>query len=104
MNQAALLQTNGAAAHSPQAWLKQTVQQFFGSINWEDQPPEIQHLRLVNAQTDPQPLSLFLTVDQFFSAFNWAGDGTRPTPQPLIEPMPNSESNGFTLEDFSDLF
>lgn len=99
-----LAQTNGAA--SPQAWLKQTVQQFFSSVNWDDQPPEIQHLRLANAQAEPQSLSRFLTVSQFFNSFNWVGDSSVSTASPsqfLVEPVADT-NNVFTLDDFSDLF
>jgi hypothetical protein len=104
MNHAILPQTNGATAYPPEAWLKQTVRQFCNAINWDDQPPEIQHLRLSHAEGEAQSLSLFLTVNQFFSSFNWAGDGTAPSPQFRPEPASDPATDTLTLDDFSDLF
>lgn len=101
------LHTNGngnGASHQPQSWLKQSVQQFFTAINWEDHAPEIQNLRLATVRGESQPLSLQLTVSQFFSAISWEGDTVAMPPKPVIEPVSEAESNAFTLDDFSDLF
>lgn len=108
MSYATIPQTNGAAAHLSQAWLNQTVEQFFGTVNWADHPPEIQHLRLTAQQgaTQPetQPLSQ-LTVSQFFNGVNWEGNAIASPPNPVVAPDLVSESDAsLTLEDFSDLF
>lgn len=100
MTQATLPQTNGSSAYSSQAGLKQTVQQFFNAVNWENHSPQIQTL-LAAAQGEPQS-SMLLTVSQFFSTINWDSDAA-------MAPSPNavsaSQANDiFTLEDFSDLF
>lgn len=92
---------NGATEKPSQAWLKQTVQQFFNGINWDNHPPEIQQLRSV--QGDAQLLSLLLTVNQFFSAVNW-DDSSVASPLPLPAPAADAEADTFTLEDLSDLF
>jgi hypothetical protein len=96
-----LPQTNGAAL--PQAWLKQTVHEFCNAINWDDQPPEMQRLGLTQPQEETQPLSLLLTVNQFFGNFNWAGDGMT-TPQFRPEPAFDTATDTLTLDDFFDLF
>jgi hypothetical protein len=101
MTQATLPQTNGSSIHPPQAWLKQSVQQFFNAVNWENHSLEIQTLRLA-AQSESQPCSLLLTVNQFFSTINWEGDAATP-PKPTPSPATSADSI-FTLDDFSDLF
>jgi hypothetical protein len=83
--------------------LKQTVQEFFRSINWDDQPLEVQQLRLT-AQIESQPLSLLLTVNQFFSTINWEGSAIAPVPSRPVASESNSNSDTLTLDDFSDLF
>jgi len=94
--------SNGLRASSP-AWLTQSVQQFFQGINWENHPPEIQHLRLAAAQPN-QTLSLLLPVNQFFSAFNWDGTVNRSMPVANIQAEANAKADDFTLDDFSSLF
>lgn len=102
MSDAPVLQMNGAnGAHPLQAWLNQTVQQFFGGINWADHPPELQQLRLATHLDQPQSLNL-LTVNQFFNAMNWEGNTVAPLN--LSEAPANSEVDAVTLEDFFELF
>lgn len=109
-----LTPTNGSKPHvETSAWLQQTVQQFFNGFNWEDQPPEVQELRAASQADNAEPLSLKLTVSQFFGAINWDGSWTTalPTHPELTFPVdlsaidvPNPDDDGFTLDDFSDLF
>jgi hypothetical protein len=95
--------SNGAVA-SGSPWLQQTVEQFFRVINWEDHPPEVQHLRQQTAaQSTSEPVSLLLTVSQYFGAIAWDGNSVAQPPKP-IEPDRAKEPDGFTLNDFSDLF
>jgi hypothetical protein len=104
MSHATFPQTNGATAHSPQAWLNQTVQQFFGAINWADHPPEMEDLRLVAQPEETQPLHL-LTVGQFFGAMNWEGRAVASSPSFAMERVADSEGDdALTLDVFSDLF
>lgn len=88
-------------AGSP-AWLKQSVQQFLLGVNWENQPAEIQSLRLAAAQPH-QTLSLMLPVYQFLAACNWDGTSRQPV---ATSPLPDadSEDDAFTLDNFSGLF
>ncbi len=109
MIQASLPHSNGAAAHANRSWLRQTVQQFFQQINWEDHPPEIHILRQPTAEGQDPSLSLLLTVNQFFSAINWEGHSVAMSPNPIAESFPitdstTEETDPFTLEDFSGLF
>ncbi len=97
----ALSQTNGASDLS-QGWLRQSIQQFFTAVNWDDQPLEIQNLRIASSQEEAQGLSLFLPVNQFFSAFNW--DGSAAAPLKPTRPTEKPAEDGLTLDDFSDLF
>lgn len=99
----ALAQTNGASNLS-QGWLRQSIQQFFTTVNWDDQPLEIQHLRMASSQETSQGLSLFLPVSQFFSAFNWDGSTAAPLKPPKPVEQPAKPEDNFTLDDFSDLF
>jgi hypothetical protein len=93
-----LAPTNGATARS--GWLQQSVQQFFNTVNWDNQPPEIQ-LWLNAAPEAAQTSSLFLTVGQFFGALNWEGSHVAAP----LKPIESAEvKNEFTLDDFSDLF
>jgi hypothetical protein len=108
----ALAQTNGSKAHvETSPWLQQSVRQFFGGINWEDQPPEIQELRTAVRSGHAEPLSLKLTVNQFFGAINWEGDAIAAPPEPEFTFLEDSseiklsdDDDGFTLDDFSGLF
>jgi hypothetical protein len=94
--------SNGLGATSP-AWLLQSVQQFFQGVNWENQSPEIQSLRLAAAQPN-QTLSLLLSVNQFFSTFNWDDMVNRSIPVVNSRLEANAKADDFTLDDFSSLF
>jgi hypothetical protein len=105
--------TNSSTLHMETTiWLQQTVQQFFSSFNWEDQLPEVQELRAASQADHAEPLSLKLTVSQFFGAINWEGNHAIATPinseltfikdRLAIDILPNDD--GFTLDDFSNLF
>jgi hypothetical protein len=118
--------TNNGNGSKPQVqttdWLKQTVQQFFSSFNWDDRPPEVQEMRAAFQADDSEPLSLKLTVSQFFGAINWEGtrcftDTARVAPPvdtelnadlTFMEDMSaidgSPDDDGFTLDDFSGLF
>jgi uncharacterized protein (DUF2249 family) len=104
MSSAVLAHTNGSTSHTPTPWLQQSVQQFFGAFNWEDNPPEVQELKLAAAH-DEQPLSLTLTVSQFFGAINWDGHAIGTVPNAAQQPPSTGTGiDAFTLDDFSDLF
>lgn len=104
MTNMVLPRKNGSTPHHPNVWMRQTVQQFFGGFNWENNPPEIQKLVQTAFNTD-RPLSLTLKVSQFFAAINWEGSSIAALPQ-SDEPTspPTSPADAFTLDDFSDLF
>lgn len=91
------------------AWLRQSVQQVFSSMNWDDHPPEIHELKTAASETIAQggqaePLSLTMKVNQFFATFNWDGAAIAlPTP-PANSVEQTSPGDAFTLDDFSDLF
>lgn len=96
---------NGAALTAPdRAWLTLTVQQFFGAVNWDDQPLAVQELKRTSLETGG-PLSLTLTVSQFMNAIPWDGKAIA-APIPLEEAIPIAESQGadLTVDDFSSLF
>lgn len=113
MNPTALMERNGfgkpaSAESGSKSWLQQTTRSFFSSINWDDNPPEVEQVRL-DATSSDGPLSLMLTVRQFFTSVNW--DGTSSSKAialelnlPLSAEPPQSAANAFTLDDFSDLF
>lgn len=104
MTNMALPRTNGSTPHAPYPWMRQTVQQFFGEFNWENNSPEIQKLKQTAVNSD-QPLSLSLKVGEFFAAISWEGSSIAALPQPEVSmPSPNSPIDAFTLDDFSDLF
>ncbi|WP_448598237.1 hypothetical protein [Thermoleptolyngbya sp.] len=113
MNPTALMERNGfgkpASAESrPTSWLQQTTHSFFSSINWDDNPPDVEQVRL-DATSSDGPLSLMLTVRQFFTSVNWDGtsSGKAIAPEvdlPLSAEPPQPAANAFTLDDFSDLF
>lgn len=83
--------------------MRQTVRQFFGNFNWNDNPPEVQELRqtVSNGQL---PLSLTLTVKQFFTAIDWDGNQIASLPAPEQPAVSVNPVDAFTLDDFSDLF
>ncbi|MBW4519598.1 MAG: hypothetical protein KME16_07845 [Scytolyngbya sp. HA4215-MV1] len=104
-----LVQTNGSTAFPKgQAWLQMPVQKFFTAINWEDQPPEVQEIKQnaveAAAQGNDAPLSLMLSVSQFFGAFPWDGNAMAMNPPILSIASSTFEADGITLDDFSDLF
>lgn len=104
MTNMVLPQTNGSTLHPPSVWMRQTVQQFFGEFNWENNPPEVQKLLQFTLSSD-QPLSLTLKVGQFFAAIQWEGNSIAAMPQPESSaPSTSSPIDAFTLDDFSDLF
>ncbi|MDX2216130.1 MAG: hypothetical protein SFY66_22890 [Oculatellaceae cyanobacterium bins.114] len=105
MSSMTLAHTNGngtTASVSNKAWLTLTAREFFSSINWDNNPPEVQELK-APSQESGAPLNLLLTVSQFFTAVNWDGMAIAPTPTPST-PAPPEKVIDFTLEDFSDLF
>jgi hypothetical protein len=91
-----------AASASP-AWLKQSVQQFLLHVNWDNQPPDLQTLRLAAAQPNQQ-LSLLLPVNQFFGIFNWDGPASGQPLAAAALPDADTKADAFTLNDFSGLF
>jgi hypothetical protein len=113
MNPTALMERNGfgkptSAESRPTSWLQQTTHSFFSSINWDDNPPEVEQVRL-DATSSDGPLSLMLTVRQFFTSVNWDGTSSgraiAPEPSmPLSAEPPQPAANAFTLDEFSDLF
>jgi hypothetical protein len=82
-------------------WMRQTVRQFFGDFNWNDNSPEVEELRH-STSNGQQSLSLTLSVQQFFGAIDWEG-GSIASPVADEQPSVNP-ADAFTLEDFSDLF
>lgn len=98
-----LPETNGSsAAISPKPWLQWSVQKFFSTFNWEDNPPEVQELKRTSQDGD-SPLSLTLSVCQFFASVNWEGATiAAPTPMPPVS-APTAKTE-LTLDDFSNLF
>ncbi|NJR39230.1 MAG: hypothetical protein HC781_10875 [Leptolyngbyaceae cyanobacterium CSU_1_4] len=108
-----LAPTNGSKPHvEKSSWLQQTVQQFFQGFNWEDQPAEVQQLRAAAQADNAAPLSLKLSVSQFFGSINWEGNRSIALPThpdlPLTEDLlaidAPPKDDGFTLDDFSGLF
>jgi len=117
------LSMNGKALAQDNAWINLTVREFFKTVNWEDKPPEVyeltqdltQDLSRTAAQGSYQPLSLTLTVRQFFDAFPWDGlslSGSEVNDLDLFaeslnlgddDPAPGSIDD-MTLGGFSDLF
>lgn len=93
--------SNGAAPLQ-MAWLQQSVRQFLGRVNWDGDPPEIQRLKTTALQNASHPLSLTLTVDQFFSTVNWQGNAIATPTHPAIPVPPRIDT--FTLDDFAHLF
>lgn len=95
--------TNSASSHVKRDWMKQSVQQFFMAVNWENQPSEIQELKQ-STFNQHQTLSLTLKVSQFLNAIPWEGRMIATMPQPEGSTPVKSGTNAFTLEDFSGLF
>lgn len=91
-----------------QNWLYSSVQTFFTTCNWDDQPiaptPQmVQQLEQAAAIEPLTELSFNLPVGQFFAAIHWEGTAVR---LPLVEPLEllSEPTDDFTLTDFSDLF
>ncbi|WP_421655738.1 hypothetical protein [Leptothermofonsia sp. ETS-13] len=105
MSTITLLHTNGSKArHLSQSWMQISVQKFFTAINWEDNPPEIQQVRLAASEPNNiSTLSMTMNVSQFFAALNWDGNEIAAVTQdqPSIQPPKPDE---ITLDDFSNLF
>lgn len=96
------------ALQETQNWLHSSVQTFFTTCNWEDQPiaptPQVvQQLEQAAAIEPLAELSFTLQVGQFFAAMNWEGTPARPTEAEPLE-LPSEPIDSFTLTDFSDLF
>jgi hypothetical protein len=106
MSTMTIAHTNGSTPKS-QSWLHHSVQKFFSGVNWEDQPPEVQEIKLnvmeAAAQGQPTTLSLQLSVSQFFSAIAWDGTPIAAAPDNFSTPEA-SNADSFTLDDFTDLF
>lgn len=96
--------------HPPdtQTWLQSSVQQFFKTCNWDDQPIEVQEIRFASLLDDNTSLDLTLSVSQFFASVNWDG-ATLMAPALAIQAPETIEADAdlndlFTLTDLSDLF
>lgn len=102
MSTLTLPQTNGAKAlPAVEAWQRDSVKTFFTGINWDDQPPAIQEIKL-SAEDSNAPLSLTMSVCQFFATINWADIAiAAPT---AVQPTPPPANDELTLDDFSGLF
>ncbi|MBD1910072.1 MULTISPECIES: hypothetical protein [unclassified Leptolyngbya] len=108
MSSATLLHTNGSKPHiSMDAWLQTSTRKFFSSVNWDDNPPEIQEIKQKVAENPTaEDLSRDLTVGQFFAAVNWDDDAAvaPPAADNFLAELLEEPANNFTLDDFSDLF
>jgi hypothetical protein len=105
-NATTLTHTNGATPRNHSTpWSDLSVQQFFQAVNWEDNSPEIQEIKLNASQGEGMTLSMLLTVSQFFTAVNWDGTtiAAASTPNGAAKPQP-LVSDQLTLDDFSQLF
>jgi hypothetical protein len=124
MSQSALLSRNGSAAKRPE-FLRQSIREFFGEVNWDGQ---LFSAQLAEPQADlfaglmldegdglPQAQSIpavspLTPVKDFFATFPWDGIAVIGAPIDPIMPLaqdPMSEQNGddgLTLDAFSDLF
>ncbi len=91
-----------------QTWLQTSVQQFFKTCNWDDQPIEVREIRFASLLDDNTSLDLTLSVSQFFASVNW--DGTSLMAPALVIEEPGlieadaDPDDSFTLTDLSDLF
>lgn len=97
-------------------WEQISVQQFLGSVNWDNvaQKPSVRSSSVLDfdeipdfQRPDPNaPLSLSLTISQFMTAVNWDGVAMMEVSTPtssVNHAKPDREST-FTLNDFSDMF
>lgn len=108
MSTLSLPHTNGSSKGvKSQTWLQMPVHKFFMGVNWEDQPPEVQEIKLTSLEAAVQgnsaSLSLTLSVNQFFSAIPWDGI-PMGSPAESVTPEATSDDGGLTLDDFSGLF
>ncbi len=101
---------SSAASHFSQSsdsdWLQLSTQQFFSRFNWDNNPPEVQQLRQNTVAGSTAPLSMTLSVSQFFGAINWEGEAIAQA-HPAVQASPDAGLSGadsFTLDIFSDLF
>lgn len=94
---------NGSSAYSAsEVWIQSSVQTFFSGFNWEDNPPEVHEVKQAAVLHSTEPLSLTLSVSQFFAAVNWDGTAiAAATPQPAA---PAQKPDDLTLDDFFNLF
>lgn len=117
MNMMTVPHTNGSAKGMQKVWLRSTVEEFFSSVNWDDRPVEVVEPKaLVEDASDPEtlaqpvsshhPLSLSMSVNDFFDQFPWEGQPIIAAPLPVNEASPEADddANDITLDDFSGLF
>lgn len=106
--------TNGSTPHlsdvahalpADSDWLQLSTQNFFSRFNWDDNPPEVQQLRQDTAAGSTAPLSMTLTVSQFFGAINWDGEAIASSAAAQTSLDDDLSGNDiFTLDEFSNLF
>jgi hypothetical protein len=86
--------------------LSKSVQQFFGAINWDNQPLQVQQLRqsVIETASAAALLDPKLPVKQFFAAINWEGLAALPVVVPPSQDPEPAKSDSLTLDDFSSLF
>lgn len=105
MSAMTLAHTNGSAA-GMLPWLKHSVQQFFQGFNWDNLPPSVETTSPSSAPATVDldaPLSLTLSVSQFFGAVAWDGSRAIGSPvrveEPVLAPAPE---NNFTIDNAFD--
>ncbi len=100
--------TSASTVLSPdQNWKRASVREFFCQINWEHDPEPIQKVKQASLAGRSEPLSLTLTVSQFFTCIDWDGQGTiAPSASLPVEEILGTQAleEEVTLEDFSSLF
>lgn len=103
---ATLLHTNGSKPHfTMDSWLQTSTRKFFSSVNWDDNPPEVQEIKQKVAENPTEELGRDLTVSQFFASVNWDDDAAvAPPAADFLADLLEEPANSFTLDDFSDLF
>lgn len=109
MSSATLPYTNGSKPHAPMdSWLQISTRKFFSSINWDDNPPEIQEIKQQVADSPPTvEAGPDLTVAQFFATVNWDDEAVVPsssTGDTFLSELLEEPLSNFTLDNFSDLF
>jgi hypothetical protein len=97
-------------------WEQISVQQFLGSVNWDNlaQKPNLRSNSVLDFEDVPDfqrpdpnaPLSLSLTIGQFMTAVNWDGAAMMEvtTPVSSMSSKKADRESTFTLNDFSDMF